>query len=157
MVTLDKPVQVEEVRKALNNAFINTKGDNIGKPATTSVIALGTDGKTIRVSTNYNIKSNDPNEDDEAENILYKALKKGGFVSQANVEAFKNPDIRQGGSIISSTKVGPSIAKNITYNAFLSVILAIVCIFLYIFIRFRNIGFSIGSITALIRLDRLLA
>ncbi len=150
VVTLDKPVQVEEVRKALNNAFINTKGDNIGKPATTSVIALGTDGKTIRVSTNYNIKSNDPNEDDEAENILYKALKKGGFVSQANVEAFKNPDIRQGGSIISSTKVGPSIAKNITYNAFLSVILAIVCIFLYIFIRFRNIGFSIGSITALI-------
>lgn len=111
---------------------------------------MGTDGKTIRVSTNYNIKSNDPNEDDEAENILYKALKKGGFVSQANVEAFKNPDIRQGGSIISSTKVGPSIAKNITYNAFLSVILAIVCIFLYIFIRFRNIGFSIGSITALI-------
>lgn len=150
VVTLDKPVQVEEVRKALNNAFINTKGDNIGKPATTSVIALGTDGKTIRVSTNYNIKSNDPNEDDQAENILYKALKKGGFVSQANVEAFKNPDIRQGGSIISSTKVGPSIAKNITYNAFLSVILAIVCIFLYIFIRFRNIGFSIGSITALI-------
>ena len=111
---------------------------------------MGTDGKTIRVSTNYNIQSNDPQEDDRAETILYNALKKGGFVSQANVEAFKNPDIRQGGSIISSAKVGPSIAKNITYNAFLSVILAIVCIFLYILLRFRNVGFSTGAITALI-------
>ena len=150
VVTLSKPVQVEQVREVLNNAFVNTVGDNAGKAATTNVIALGTDGKTIRVSTNYNIQSNDPQEDDRAETILYNALKKGGFVSQANVEAFKNPDIRQGGSIISSAKVGPSIAKNITYNAFLSVILAIVCIFLYILLRFRNVGFSTGAITALI-------
>ena len=150
VVALEKPVQVEEVRTVLRDAFVNTVGDNAGKPATTNVIALGTDGKTIRVSTNYNIQSNDPQEDDHAETILYNALKKGGFVSQANVEAFKNPDIRQGGSIISSAKVGPSIAKNITYNAFLSVIFAIVCIFLYILLRFRNVGFSTGAITALI-------
>ena len=150
VVTLAKPVQVEQVREVLNNAFVNTVGDNAGKPATTNVIALGTDGKTIRVSTNYNIKSNDPLEDDRAETILYNALKKGNFVSQSSVEAFKNPDIRQGGSIISSAKVGPSIAKNITYNAFLSVILAIVCIFLYILLRFRNVGFSTGAITALV-------
>ena len=150
VVVLDKPVQVEQVREVLNNAFVNTVGDNAGKAATTNVIALGTDGKTIRVSTNYNIQSNDPMEDDHAETILYNALKKGGFVSQANVDAFKNPDIRQGGSIISSAKVGPSIAKNITYNAFLSVIFAIVCIFLYILLRFRNVGFSTGAITALV-------
>ena len=150
VVVLDKPVEVEQVREVLNNAFVNTVGDNAGKAATTNVIALGTDGKTIRVSTNYNIQSNDPMEDDHAETILYNALKKGGFVSQANVDAFKNPDIRQGGSIISSAKVGPSIAKNITYNAFLSVIFAIVCIFLYILLRFRNVGFSTGAITALV-------
>ena len=150
VVALEKPVQVEEVRTVLRDAFVNTVGDNAGKPATTNVIALGTDGKTIRVSPNYNIQSNDPQEDDHAETILYNALKKGGFVSQANVEAFKNPDIRQGGSIISSAKVGPSIAKNITYKAFLSVIFAIVCIFLYILLRFRNVGFSTGAITALI-------
>ncbi len=150
VVVLDKPVQVEQVREVLNNAFVNTVGDNAGKAATTNVIALGTDGKTIRVSTNYNIQSNDPMEDDHAETILYNALKKGGFISQANVDAFKNPDIRQGGSIISSAKVGPSIAKNITYNAFLSVIFAIVCIFLYILLRFRNVGFSTGAITALV-------
>ena len=124
-------------------------GDQAGKPANTTVIALGTDGKTIRVSTNYNIESNSPDEDDKAETILYEALKKGGFVSQANVESFKNPDIREGGSIISSTKVGPSIAKNITYNAIFSLIVALIAIFLYILLRFRNVAFSVGSIVAL--------
>ncbi len=149
VVTLDKSVPVEDVRNVLSNAFVNTSGPNAGKPATTNVIAIGTDGKTIRVSTNWNIDSNKPTEDDKAETILYKALKKGGFVSQTNVNAFKNPDIRQGGSIISSSKVGPSVAKDITRNAFLSVGLALFFIFLYILLRFRNLGFSVGSIAAL--------
>ena len=150
VVTLNKPTHVEDVRKVMDGAFVNTVGENAGKPATTTVIALGTDGKTIRVSTNYNIESNNPAEDDKAETILYNALKKGGFVSQANVEKFKNPDIREGGSIIQSAKVGPSIAKNITYNAIMSVLLAIFFIFLYILLRFRNIGFSVGSIVGLV-------
>jgi len=149
VVTLDQSVPVEDVRNVLNDAFVNTSGPNAGKPATTNVIAIGTDGKTIRVSTNWNIDSNKPTEDDKAETILYNALKKGGFVSQANVNAFKNPDIRQGGSIISSSKVGPSVAKDITRNAFISVGLALFFIFLYILLRFRNLGFSVGSIAAL--------
>lgn len=150
VVTLNKPTHVEDVRKVMQGAFVNTVGENAGKPATTTVIALGTDGKTVRVSTNYNIDSNNPAEDDKAETILYNALKKGGFVSQASVQNFKNPDIREGGSIIQSAKVGPSIAKNITYNAIMSVLLAIFFIFLYILLRFRNIGFSVGSIVGLI-------
>lgn len=150
VITLNKSVPVEEVRKAVQNAFVNTIGENAGKPATTNVIALGTEGNTIRVSTNYNIESNDPAEDDHAETVLYNALKKGGFVSQTSVESFKNPDIREGGSIISSAKVGPSVAKDITHGAIISVALAIVFIFLYILLRFRNIGFSVGSIVGLI-------
>ena len=150
VVTLNKPTHVEDVRKVMTGAFVNTVGENAGKPATTTVIALGTDGKTVRVSTNYNIDSNNPAEDDKAETILYNALKKGGFVSQASVVNFKNPDIREGGSIIQSAKVGPSIAKNITYNAIMSVLLAIFFIFLYILLRFRNIGFSVGSIVGLV-------
>ena len=150
VVTLNKPTHVEDVRKVMQGAFVNTVGENAGKPATTTVIALGTDGKTVRVSTNYNIDSNNPAEDDKAETILYNALKKGGFVSQASVQNFKNPDIREGGSIIQSAKVGPSIAKNITYNAIMSVLLAIFFIFLYILLRFRNIGFSVGSIVGLV-------
>ena len=150
VVTLNKPTHVEDVRKVMTGAFVNTVGENAGKPATTTVIALGTDGKTVRISTNYNIDSNNPAEDDKAETILYNALKKGGFVSQASVQNFKNPDIREGGSIIQSAKVGPSIAKSITYNAIMSVLLAIFFIFLYILLRFRNIGFSVGSIVGLV-------
>ena len=149
VVTLDKEVHVEDVRSTLSGAFINTIGENAGKEANTSVIALGTDGKTIRVSTNWDIESNNPQVDDEAETILYNTLKKAGLVNQASVEAFKNPDIRQGGSIISSSKVGPSVAKDITYGAIISVIIALIAIFLYILLRFRNVAYSVGSIIAL--------
>ena len=149
VVTLDKETPVEQVRQALAGAFVNTIGENAGKEANTSVIALGTDGKTIRVSTNWDIESNSPTVDDEAETILYNALKKGGFISQANVEDFKNPDVRQGGSIISSAKVGPAVAKDITYGAIISVIIALIAIFLYILLRFRNVAYSTGATIAL--------
>ena len=140
VVTFDKAVQPEEVRSTIAKAF---DGFN------TSVIALGTDNKTVRISTNYKIESNDPTVDDEAETILYNALKKEGVISQANVEAFKNPDVREGGSIISSQKVGPSVAKDITYGAIISVLFALVAIFIYIMVRFRNVAFSVGSTCAL--------
>ena len=149
VVTLDKQVPVEQVRTALAGAFINTIGENKDKEANTSVIALGTDGKTVRISTNWDIESNNPQVDDKAETILYNALKKAGFVNQSNVEAFKNPDVREGGSIISSSKVGPSVAKDITYGAIISVIIALIAIFLYILLRFRNVAYSVGSIVAL--------
>ena len=140
VVTFEKAVEPEDIRGLLAEAF---PGCNTG------ALALGTDHKTIRISTNYKIESNDPTVDDEAETILYNTLKKAGLVSQANVESFKNPDVREGGSIISSTKVGPSVAKDITYNAFLSVFIALIAIFLYILLRFRNVAFSFGSVIAL--------
>ncbi len=155
VVTLDKQTPVEEVRKAMAGAFINTIGDKANQEANTSVIALGTDGKTVRISTNWDIESNNPEVDDKAENILFGALKKAGLVSQENVEAFKNPDVREGGSIISSAKVGPSVAKDITHGAIISVAIALIAIFLYILLRFRNMAFSVGAVAAL-ALDALL-
>ena len=149
VVTLDKETPVEQVRQALAGAFVNTMGENAQKEANTSVIALGTDGKTVRISTNWDIESNNPEVDDQAETILFNTLKKAGLVSQDNVEHFKNPDVREGGSIISSAKVGPSVAKDITYGAIISVIIALVAIFLYILFRFRNVAFSVGSTVAL--------
>ena len=149
VVTLDKQVEVEDVRGLFANAFVNTIGEKAGQPANTSVIALGTDGKTVRISTNWDIESNDPTVDDKAETILYETLKKASLVSQENVDAFKNPDIREGGSIISSAKVGPSIAKDITHGAIISVIIALIAIFLYILVRFHNVAFSVGSTVAL--------
>ena len=155
VVTLDKQTPVEEVRKAMAGAFINTIGEKANQEANTSVIALGTDGKTVRISTNWDIESNNPEVDDKAENILFAALKKAGLVSQENVEAFKNPDVREGGSIISSAKVGPSVAKDITHGAIISVCIALIAIFLYILLRFRNLAFSVGAVVAL-ALDALL-
>ena len=149
VISLDKQTEVESVREALAGTFINSIGDNKGKEANTSVIALGTDGKTIRVSTNWNIESNSPTVDDEAETMLYNSLKKSGIVTQSSEANFKNPDVREGGSIVSSTKVGPSIARDVTNKAIISVIVALIAIFLYILLRFRNVAFSIGSIVAL--------
>ena len=149
VVVLDKETPVETVRQALAGAFINTIGEKAEQEANTSVIALGTDGKTVRISTNWDIESNNPEVDDKAETILYNALKKAGLINQADVSAFKNPDVREGGSIISSAKVGPSVAKDITYGAIISVIIALIAIFLYILIRFRNVAFSVGSTVAL--------
>ena len=149
VVVLDKETPVEEVRQALAGAFVNTIGEKANQEANTSVIALGTDGKTVRISTNWDIESNNPEVDDKAETILYNALKKANLINQAEVSAFKNPDVREGGSIISSAKVGPSVAKDITYGAIISVIIALIAIFVYILIRFRNVAFSVGSTVAL--------
>ena len=149
VVVLDKVTPVEDVRRAMAGAFINTMGEKADQEANTSVIALGADGKTVRISTNWDIESNNPEVDDQAETILFNTLKKAELVSQADVEAFKNPDVREGGSIISSAKVGPSVAKDITYGAIISVIIALIAIFLYILLRFRNLAFSIGATVAL--------
>ena len=149
VVQLDKETHVEDVRAALSGAFINTIGEKANQEANTSVIALGTEGKTVRISTNWDIESNNPEVDDKAENILYNALTKAGLINQADMAAFKNPDVREGGSIISSAKVGPSVAKDITYGAIISVLIALVAIFIYILVRFRNVAFSVGSIVAL--------
>ncbi len=140
VVVLEKQVEPEEVKAALTPLF---------KGATVNALALGTDGKTIRISTNYKIESNSPAIDNEVENILYKGLHGANLVTQESVEAFKNPDVRAGGSIVSSTKVGPAVAKDITHGAIISVIFALAAIFVYILIRFRNVAFSFGSTIAL--------
>ncbi len=140
VVKFEQPVQPEQVRDALEGAF----GES-----TFSAIALGVDGKTIRITTNYKIESNNPATDAEVESILFNSLTKAGLVTQKDISKFRNPDIREGGSIISSAKVGPSVAKDITRSAVISVIIAIIAIFLYILLRFRNVAFSLGSTMAL--------
>ena len=140
VLQFEKPVQPEDVRNALEGAFGESNF---------SAIALGVDGKTIRITTNYKIESNDQNVDAEVEGILFNSLSKAGMVTQTDISKFRNPDIREGGSIISSAKVGPSVAKDITQGAIISVIIAIIAIFLYILFRFRNVAFSLGSTVAL--------
>ena len=142
VVVFDQPVAPETVRGLLAEAF---------PESTTSAIALGTEGKTIRISTNYRIEEDGLEVDSEIESKLYETLKGANLLAaDLTHETFINRDDQKGGSIISSQKVGPSVAESITRNAFWSVILAFVAIFLYIFVRFRNLAFSVGAITALV-------
>lgn len=141
-------VQPERINEILRNKFTANvaEGENVNVQA----IAIGTDHKTIRVTTNYRIKENGADIDSEIENMLYEAFVEAGIVDKSvSAERFLNRDDRAGGSIISSQKVGPSIAEDITYGAIWSVILALIAIFVYILIRFRNVAYSVGSVTAL--------
>ncbi|MBR1682514.1 MAG: protein translocase subunit SecDF [Bacteroidaceae bacterium] len=141
VVLFENEVQPEAVRSSLAQAF---------PESTTSAIALGTEGKTIRISTNYRINEDGSEVDSEIESKLFTVLKDGGFLSaDLDEQTFINRDERAGGSIISSQKVGPSIAADITRGAIISVILALIVIFVYILVRFRNVAFSVGAITAL--------
>ncbi len=146
-VEFTKPVDIESTRASLQKNLADPEGK---ESVNTNVIALGTDGKSIRVTTNYKIKDNASNIDDEIENILYNTFVEQGIVDKkVSFEEFSDRDNRAGGSIVSSQKVGPSIAEDITYGAIISVILALIAIFLYILVRFRNLAYSVGSITAL--------
>ena len=140
VVKFDKAIEPEQVRDAITPYFPNS---------TVGAISLGTNHKTIRISTNYKIESNKASVDSEVETVLFKALTKSKMITQKSVDEFKKPDALHGGSIISSTKVGPSVAKDITYGAIVSVILSLVAIFLYILLRFRNLAYSVGSTIAL--------
>lgn len=140
VIQFEKNTEPEQVREVLAKIFPNS---------TTSALSLGTDNRTIRISTNYKIESSNPAVDNEVENMLYTGLKQAGLVTQKDLATFKNPDVRQGGSIISSSKVGPSVAKDVTYGAIISVLIALAAIFLYILLRFRNLAFSVGSTVAL--------
>jgi len=145
------PVVPENVEAALDAKFQSkvSANDDVDK-ATVQVIAVGTDNKTVRVSTNYRINENGQTVDSEIEAVLYETFIENGWLDKSvTLEHFIDRDNRVGGSIISSQKVGASIAEDITYGAIWSVILALIAIFLYILVRFRNVAFSIGSIVAL--------
>ncbi len=141
VVQFEKEVEPETVRELLKAKITE---DNV------QAIALGTDKKTIRITTNYRINEDGTNVDSEIEKFIYDAFMEGKLLSEGlDLATFIDRDNRTGGSIISSQKVGPSIAEDITRGAIWSVIFALVAIFFYILVRFRNVAFSIGSIVAL--------
>ena len=111
--------------------------------ANVTALALGTDGRTVRLTTNYRIDDNADGIDEQVERFIYDGLKEHGLI-KADYATFIDRDNHAGGSIISSQKVGPSVAEDMTRGAVVSVVLALVAIFLYILLRFRNIAFSGG-------------
>ena len=139
-VQFEKPVEPEQVRELIANKF--------GDEANVSVIAIGTDKKTVRISTNYRIEDAGNNVDSEIESYLYETLKPL-LTQNITLATFIDRDNHTGGSIVSSQKVGPSIADDIKTGAIYSVVLALFAIGLYILLRFRNIAYSVGSVVAL--------
>ena len=138
-VQFENAVEPEQVRELIASKF----GDS-----NVSVIAIGTDKKTVRISTNYRIEEEGNNVDSEIEAYLYETLKPV-LTQNITLETFIDRENHTGGSIVSSQKVGPSIADDIKTSAMWSVVLALIAIGLYLLIRFRNIAYSVGSVAAL--------
>ena len=142
VVQFEQQVEPETVRDLLKTKITE---DNV------QAIALGTDKKTIRITTNYRINEDSPTIDSEVEEFIYNSLKEGNLLGEGTtLDVFIDRDNRAGGSIISSQKVGPSIADDIKTSAIWSVLFALIAIGAYILLRFRNIAFSLGATASLV-------
>ena len=140
VVQFEQAVEPEQVETLIR--------EQVGTDISVSAIAIGTDKKTVRISTNYRINDAGNEVDSEIEKFLYESLKPL-LTENIPLEVFIDRDNYTGGSIISSQKVGPSIADDIKTSAIWSVLLSLVAIGLYILLRFRNIAYSVGSVIAL--------
>ena len=141
VVKFEQKVSDSEVRELLQAEI---------KDANVQVISYGTSGDQLRISTNYLVDDQATDSDRKVEEVVYNALKKGGLLAaDVTFERFCDTQDDKGGSIKSSQKVGASIADDIREGAVLSVILALIAIFIYILVRFRNVAYSVGSIFAL--------
>ncbi len=132
IVQFDQPVNTAEVRDMIDKEF---EGE------TPNVITIGSADK-VRISTNYKIQDQSETIDDEIIAKVYdgvKPLLKEG----TTLEKFTSDNV------LSSQKVGPSIADDIKRGAFWAVIFAVIAISLYILLRFRDISYSVGTVTAL--------
>ena len=129
--------------------------------AHTSVITIGSDDQ-VRISTNYKIEDNSETIDDEVEQLIFDALQEELAQYEVSKEMFlKGYVIEEGKAVLasvdadntlgvqSSQKVGPAIADDIKADAIWAILFSMIGIFFYIFIRFRNVSYSVGSIASL--------
>ena len=134
VVQFDHPVKTDVLRNQLAPLFDG---------AQVSVITID-DNTKVRISTNYKIDSEEPNIDDEVTQILYKGLKSD--LGNMSLEDFSTTNENMG--MMSSQKVGPTVANDMKTDAYIAVSLALLAMFFYILIRFHNIAFSVGALAA---------
>lgn len=134
VVQFDHPVKTDVLRNQLAPLFDG---------AQVSVITID-DNTKVRISTNYKIDSEDPNIDDEVTQILYKGLKSD--LGNMSLEDFSTTNENMG--MMSSQKVGPTVANDMKTDSYIAVMLALLAMFFYILIRFHNIAFSVGALAA---------
>ena len=136
VVRFDTPVTAEEVRAAALEEF----------DGAVEVKQFGGESQ-MKITTQYLVENESTEADAEVENKLYNALK-GFFAEDLTFEQFTSTLDNPNG-IISSDKVGPTIANDITRNAIIAVIIALFVIFAYIAVRFRGWTWGLGGVTGL--------
>ena len=146
VVRFDKSINTQDVRDQLDDIFRATleEGETFGL----NVITYGNDANQVRISTNYRIHEETAEADEQIEALLYEGCKP--FMSEEiSFDDFRSTDSNAEVGIMQSQKVGPAIADDIKTSAVWAVFAALVVIFLYILVRFRNFAYSVGALTAL--------
>ena len=145
VVQFNHPVNPMELQQRLSQELQAEAND-----PTVSVGVITIDDPTkVRISTNYRIKDDSQNVDNDVTRLLYTKLAPELTDENGNVmdyNTFSMADENNG--IISIQKVGPSVADDMRRDAYWAVSIAVVCMFLYILLRFHNIAFSVGAVSA---------
>ncbi|MDE6768969.1 MAG: protein translocase subunit SecF, partial [Muribaculaceae bacterium] len=145
VVQFDKDVDPAVIQARLLDQLQTAAND---KTVSVGVITID-DPSKVRISTNYKIDDEDGNVDNEMTGLLYKGLTPeltGADGKVMDMNTFAIADESHG--IISIQKVGPSVADDMKRDAYWAVGIAVVCMFLYILLRFHNIAFSVGAVCA---------
>lgn len=145
IVRFAEPVNTQDVKASLDDVFKNALEDN--ETYSLNVITIGADNQ-VRISTNFGIHNDSEDFEDRIEALLYEGCKPF-LADDVTPERFLSTQVDDTIGIMQSQKVGPSIADDIKTSAVWSIIIALLIIALYIFIRFRNFSFSIGALAGL--------
>ena len=146
VVRFDRNINTQDVRESLDKTFSATLED--GELFSLNVITYGNEANQVRISTNYRIHEDNAEADEYIEGLLYEGCKP--FLGDdITFEDFHSTESNANVGIMSSQKVGPAIADDITTSAVWAVLAALVVIFLYILLRFRNFAYSVGALVAL--------
>ena len=141
VVRFDQPVTAEAVRSAVNTTF------NAADPeSSVEVKQFGGDAQ-MKITTSYKVKDESSSVDTEIEGMLYESLK-GFFKEDIQLSDFTST-LENPNGIISSDKVGASIASDIKRSAIISVLLALLIIFAYIAWRFKGWSWGLGGVVSL--------
>lgn len=140
VVKFDKKISEEAVREATRMVIADEKG------ASVEVKAFGTGGNQVKITTDYLYKDRSEKADNTVERKLYDAVAKL-FAKPMPFEQFVSTMDNPYG-IISSEKVGPTIADNIKMDASIAVLFSLLAIFLYIVVRFKRWPFGLGAVIA---------
>lgn len=148
IVRFEQSVNTQDVNASLDKVFMEAKAQmNDDETFSLNVITIG-EANQVRVSTNYRITDNSDEVDNQIEALLYEGCKPF-LADNITLDEFKSTEINPEIGIMQSQKVGPAVADDITKAAFWSVLAALLGIFLYILLRFRNFSFSIAALAGL--------